>query len=104
MSDGEGQKILEIGPGLEAFGKLLKKHSIKYLSVDLFSESDIRMDAMTLGFRNDVFDSVICIFVLEYLEDDRSAIQEIYRVLKPGNGHHPSGLEPPIEGDQRMAI
>ena len=31
-----------------------------------------------------VFDAVICIHVLEHVENDRQALTEIFRVLKPG--------------------
>ncbi|MHC4789395.1 MAG: class I SAM-dependent methyltransferase, partial [Planctomycetota bacterium] len=31
-----------------------------------------------------VFDVVLCIHVLEHVEDDRRAMREIFRVLKPG--------------------
>jgi SAM-dependent methyltransferase len=37
-----------------------------------------------LAFDDEVFDSVICIEVLEYLDNYQDAIAEIYRLLKPG--------------------
>lgn len=37
-----------------------------------------------LDFNEGTFDSVICIEVLEYLDNYQNAIDEIYRLLKPG--------------------
>lgn len=35
-------------------------------------------------FRDAVFDAIACINVLEHIDDDVQALQEIYRMLKPG--------------------
>jgi SAM-dependent methyltransferase len=43
-----------------------------------------RADVTTLPFRDGVFDAVICSEVLEHLADNRAAIGELVRVLKPG--------------------
>lgn len=37
-----------------------------------------------LGFRSDTFDAVICVGVIEYVENQEEAIRELIRVLKPG--------------------
>jgi len=37
-----------------------------------------------LPYRSAQFDGVICVDVLEHLEDDRAGLADIYRVLKPG--------------------
>jgi SAM-dependent methyltransferase len=42
-----------------------------------------RADFHTLPVRADSFDLVTCIDVLEHLSDDRSAIQELQRILRP---------------------
>ena len=44
----------------------------------------IRGDAFRLPFRDDSFDRVIAAEVLEHLPDDRRAMRELARVLKPG--------------------
>lgn len=41
-------------------------------------------DILKLPFRNNSFDLVICSEVLEHIPDDRAAMAEIIRVLKPG--------------------
>jgi len=41
-------------------------------------------DALTLPFADATFDRVICAEVLEHVPDDRAAMAEVARVLKPG--------------------
>jgi 2-polyprenyl-6-hydroxyphenyl methylase/3-demethylubiquinone-9 3-methyltransferase len=40
--------------------------------------------AYSLPFKDESFDHVVCVDVIEHLENKKRAIQEIYRVLKPG--------------------
>ncbi len=42
------------------------------------------MDVTKLPFPKDEFDWIICNHVLEHIEEDRAAMKELYRVLKPG--------------------
>ncbi len=49
-------------------------------SMDKLLQADIER----LPFKNDSFDIAYCIGVLSYLEDDRKAIKDICRVIKPG--------------------
>lgn len=44
----------------------------------------VQGDAMALPFPDHAFDHVVCSEVLEHLPDDTRAVQELYRVLKPG--------------------
>ena len=41
-------------------------------------------DLMALSVKNEVFDAVIGIHVLEHVLDDRKSLAEIYRILRPG--------------------
>jgi ubiquinone/menaquinone biosynthesis C-methylase UbiE len=52
------------------------------------------MDAHRLEFAEGSFDKVFCVHVMGFLEDDRTATQEIMRVLKKGGQYvitYPSG-------------
>ena len=44
----------------------------------------LQADIERLPFDNNSFDIAYCVGVLSYLEDDRNALQEICRVMKPG--------------------
>ncbi len=42
------------------------------------------MDVQDLKLDDQEFDIVVCYHVLDYVTDDRKAMREIFRVLKPG--------------------
>lgn len=44
----------------------------------------LRMNLAATPIRSATFDAVICIHVLEHIDEDRSAMRELFRVLKPG--------------------
>lgn len=44
----------------------------------------IRGDATNLPFQSEFFDVVLCLDVLEHIEDNLLAPKEMYRVTKPG--------------------
>ena len=41
------------------------------------------MDITDINYCNNSFDSIICNHVLEHIEDDKLAMSELFRVLKP---------------------
>lgn len=49
-----------------------------------FEAGAVRADALTLPFADDTFERVVAAEVLEHIDDDRQAITELVRVLKPG--------------------
>jgi SAM-dependent methyltransferase len=49
-----------------------------------YSKEVQHMDVTKLPFPKDEFDWIICNHVLEHIEEDRSAMKELHRVLKPG--------------------
>ncbi|MEN8248688.1 MAG: methyltransferase domain-containing protein, partial [Bacteroidota bacterium] len=44
----------------------------------------VKLDVMNMPFEDGEFDVVFCNHVLEHVRDDRQAMEEIYRVMKPG--------------------
>lgn len=64
---------------------LRTRAKLDYVSVDLDSPlAEHHMDLTRLEFASDQFDLVICSHVLEHIPDDRSALRELKRVLRPG--------------------
>jgi len=58
---------------------------INYLSADLSApDAMVKMDITDIQYPDNTFDVIYCSHVLEHLQDDRKAMGEFYRVLKPG--------------------
>lgn len=78
--------LLDIAPShpLKAF--LLKFASIKYMSADKYMEDvDLVIDITDMGaVPSESYDIFICSHVLEHVDDDRKALSELFRILKPG--------------------
>jgi len=63
----------------------IEYHSgVKYYEGYYYDRKTNLMDLTDMPFGNEAFDVVICNHVLEHIEDDGKAMDEIYRVLKPG--------------------
>ena len=78
-------KVLHIAPEQEFLRKFKKMKNLDYISADLFSPIvDVKADILDLPFENESFDIIFCNHVLEHIPDDTKAMQELYRVLKPG--------------------
>jgi SAM-dependent methyltransferase len=79
------QRLLHIAPE-RIFSKMLRSaRGIDYLTGDLYqADVDVKMDITSIGFADGTFDAIICNHVLEHIADDRQAIAELRRVLKPG--------------------
>ncbi|KKK68803.1 hypothetical protein LCGC14_2940400, partial [marine sediment metagenome] len=43
-----------------------------------------KIDITKIIYENNYFDVAICSHVLEYIKDEKKALAEFYRVLKPG--------------------
>lgn len=81
----EKLKVLHIAPEQEFLRKFKKMKDLNYTSADLFSPIvDVKADILDLPFEDNSFDVIICNHVLEHIVDDRKAMSELYRVMKPG--------------------
>jgi SAM-dependent methyltransferase len=80
-----GGQVLHIGPA-EAIRRWITAFpSVRYVSADIEPHvADVEADITDLPFRDESFDLLICLHVLEHVEDDKTAIRELYRVLRPG--------------------
>ncbi|MCX7862988.1 MAG: class I SAM-dependent methyltransferase [Bacteroidales bacterium] len=78
-------KVLHIAPE-QPFLKRFKKNKLwTYVTADLESPiADIKMDIRQMPFQNEEFDLIICNHVLEHIDNDTLAMQELFRVLKKG--------------------
>ena len=90
-----GCAVLDVGAGAGRQSILLKEiHGLAVKSLELSSAGVeyceaknldvIQADATKIPFENEIFDGVIAMDILEHIPDDTKAMQELYRVLKPG--------------------
>jgi SAM-dependent methyltransferase len=76
--------VLHIAPE-NNLGRILKDNKNNYLSGDLDpSVAMMKMDITNLPLKDNQYNLLICNHVLEHVPDDRKAMCEIFRVLKPG--------------------
>lgn len=88
-------KMLHVAPESALEPKF--KAVFDYISIDLDGSQAMQaMDITSLDFPDVYFDAVVCNHVLEHVPDDIMALEEIYRVLKPGGW---ASLQVPLKGD-----
>lgn len=80
----ERAAVLHVAPE-PGLGARVRELPVEYVSTDLESPHAMRHDDLTaLPDTDGRFDIVICNHVLEHIPDDRRAMREIRRVLRPG--------------------
>ena len=81
----EKKNVLHFAPEQEFYKRFKKQKNIQYTTTDLFSPlADVKADICNLPFEDNQYDVLFCNHVLEHIPDDTKAMQELYRVLKPG--------------------
>ena len=92
---GEALRILDIGCGtgamldeLTAFGSVVgadfSEEALKFSRERRQSLPLVRADVRCLPFASDTFDVITAMDIVEHIDNDKAAMQEIRRVLKPG--------------------
>jgi SAM-dependent methyltransferase len=81
-----GAAVLHIAPEMHLAQKIQELHPRQYVRGDLVPNApDIkRLDVTAIPYADESFDFLICNHVLEHVPDDRKALSEFHRVLKPG--------------------
>jgi SAM-dependent methyltransferase len=92
---GLGGALLHIAPEESLTTRL--KSSFEYLSADLDgSKAMVAMDITAIPFPENSFDAIVCNHVLEHVPQDRRALSELYRVMKPGGW---GSIQVPMAGE-----
>jgi len=79
------KKVLHFAPEQAFYKRFRKQDNLEYTTTDLNSPlADIKADICKLPFKDNEFDVILCNHVLEHIPDDTKAMQELYRILKPG--------------------
>ena len=78
-------KVLHFAPEQAFYKRFRKLPNLEYTTTDLYSPlADVKADICNLPFNDNSYDVILCNHVLEHIPDDTKAMQELYRVLKPG--------------------
>lgn len=78
-------RVLDVAPMPVLQQKWRTLANLDYLSVDIASPlAMVQMDITDMKLPEQQFDCILCYHVLEHIPDDRKAMQELFRVLKPG--------------------
>jgi SAM-dependent methyltransferase len=76
--------LLHIAPEQCFYKKFKSLPQLKYVTADLESPlAEVKMDIQAMPFADNTFDVVLCNHVLEHIPDDKKAMREILRVMKP---------------------
>ncbi|WP_435313721.1 class I SAM-dependent methyltransferase [Cellulophaga fucicola] len=78
-------KVLHFAPEQAFYKRFRKMKNLEYTTTDLESPlADVKADICDLPFKDNTYDVIFCNHVLEHIPDDTKAMQEMYRILKPG--------------------
>lgn len=81
-------RLLHIAPEVSLMRRLRRMYEAcpeRYVTADLESPlADLHFDIHTIPLADGEVDVVICNHIMEHLEDDRRAMRELYRILRPG--------------------
>lgn len=84
LKDVKNKKLLHIAPEKvfkEKFTEIFKEN---YITADISSKNvSMQMDITDIKLPDESFDYIYCSHVLEHIVDDRKAMRELNRVLKP---------------------
>jgi len=78
-------KLLHIAPEDSLRDIFMQMPNLDYLTADINPGKVMQqMDITKIDYPENTFDAIICNHVLEHIPDDRRAMTELFRVLKPG--------------------
>jgi SAM-dependent methyltransferase len=84
LFDGKSKTILHVAPERCFESRFRKNFGNDYITADLFDRHVmVRMDITAIPYPDNSFDVIYCSHVLEHVSDDKKALREFYRTLKP---------------------
>jgi len=79
------KKVLHFAPEQAFYKRFRNQKNLDYTTTDLNSPlADVKADICNLPFEDNSYDFILCNHVLEHIPDDTKAMQELYRIMKPG--------------------
>lgn len=81
-------QLLHVAPETIFYNRFIKTSSINYYPADKFNNmypaGTHYIDLLDINLPDERFDAIICNHVFQYIEEDKKAMKELYRVLKKG--------------------
>jgi SAM-dependent methyltransferase len=78
-------RVLHFAPEQAFYKHFRKLQNLDYTTTDLNSPlADVKADICNLPFKDNEFDFILCNHVLEHIPNDTKAMQELFRILRPG--------------------
>lgn len=79
-------RLIDFSPSRCLYRQMQTFPGIEYVATDYTGEFPVpnRYDIQNLPVPNESFDAFLCYHVLEHVPDDRAAIRELFRILRPG--------------------
>lgn len=79
------RSLLHFAPEQAFYKRFKNQKNLEYITTDLISPlADVKADICDLPFEDNRFDLIFCNHVLEHIADDKKALEELFRVMKPG--------------------
>lgn len=77
--------VLHFSPSRSLYRVYKKDNRFTYFSTDFENQflADFQWDITQIDIADNTFDTIICYHILEHIEEDTKAMQELSRVLKP---------------------
>lgn len=78
-------RLLHFAPEFSLGDRLSRHSKVDYLSADLMSvDAMLSLDLRAIDLPDESVDAIICSHVLEHVDQDRQAMRELCRILRPG--------------------
>lgn len=81
-----GTTVLDFSPSRCLYRAMKAQKGLTYISTDISGDflADEQYDITAIDSPDDSFDLILCYHILEHIEEDRQAMRELARILKPG--------------------
>ncbi len=95
-------QLLHLAPEFCFERHFRRNPNLNYVTADLTApQVDLHADVCCLPFAERRFNVVLCNHVLEHVTDDRRAISEIYRVIRPGGW---ALMQVPVDSEREITL
>jgi SAM-dependent methyltransferase len=85
LAKGGGIRLTDFAPSDPLSRKISRNPSIEYRAADSYrNDVQDRIDLTDINYPDESTDIFICSHMFEHIPDDRQAMRELYRILKPG--------------------